>query len=198
MPQLLDALFGSSTRSAILATLLLRPDEEFHLRRLQREVGFNLRAVNKEVDRLTDAGVLLDRRSGNRRYVRANTAHSFYEPLRELLARTAGVIPSLRDALADAPGIDTALVFGSVAAGAERPDSDVDLLIVGAVTLSEILERLRPVETALNREINPIVMTTDEFERRREAEESTPGARPCRATAHCSLGGTRPGRRTSR
>ena len=171
MKSSLNALIGSATRIAVLGNLLLHPDREIHLRSLVRATGFSPRAVNKEVDRMVGVALLMQRRSGNRRYLRANVEHPLYRPLRELLAKTVGVVPALRQALTGDARITLALLYGSVAAGDERPDSDIDLLVVGSIGLGDTIELLQSVQEMLERDVNPIVMSLGEFQRRRDAEE---------------------------
>ena len=52
-----------------------------------------------------------------------------------------------------------------------RPGSDVDLLIVGSVTLQEVLQMISPLQERFNLEINPVVMTEDEIRTRRSEQE---------------------------
>ncbi len=155
----------------MLGRLLLKPESEIHVRDLVRATGFSPRSISKEVDRLTAAGFLLERRSSNRRYLRANKGHPLYHAVREILEKTVGVVPTLRSALSDEPGVALALLFGSAAAGSEQPASDIDLLVVGSVSLSRIIRLTRPIQETLGREINPMVMATEEFVRRRAEQE---------------------------
>ena len=167
----LSTLFGSEARTAVLARLLLQPESEIHLRDLVRSPGFSPRSISKEVDRLTAAGFLLERRSSNRRYLRANTEHPLFGPVRELLEKTVGIIPALRASLDREEGIVVALLFGSAASGSETAESDIDVLVVGDITLSRVIELTRPVQDRLNRAINPVVMTARECAKRVEDKE---------------------------
>ena len=166
MPSQLSVLLGSETRGAVLANLFLRPDCEMHVRDIVRGTGFSPRAVSKEVDRLASAGLLLERRSSNRRYLRANTTHPLFAPLREILEKTLGIAPALKVALSSEKSITLALIFGSVASGVEKPESDIDLLVVGDVTLKRTIELTTPLQDSFGRAISPIVMTADEFRTR--------------------------------
>ena len=163
-----DAIIASKSRRRILAKTLLAPDREFYLRELARDTKLSPRTVQVELNRLVAADILLERRSGNRRYFRANERHPFYRPLRELVARGEGLVGILREALGS-EGVDFAFVFGSVAAGTAKAESDVDLLIVGELGLREAVRRVAPLYEHLGREINPVVWTKAEFERRRSA-----------------------------
>jgi predicted nucleotidyltransferase len=71
----------------------------------------------------------------------------------------------LREALAGSR-IEWAAVYGSIATGSATAGSDVDLLIVGDVSLREIASRLRSAQDTLGREIVPAVWTVKEFHTR--------------------------------
>ena len=167
----LNALLGSETRAAVLGHLLLRPEQEVHLRELVRITGFSPRSVNKEVDRLVSAGFLLERRSSNRRYLRANKGHQLFKELRDIIDKTVGIVPAIEAVLAKERGIKLALLFGSAAAGSEGPTSDVDLLVVGSISLARVLKVTRAIQERTGREINPVVMDAQEFRRRRANKE---------------------------
>jgi uncharacterized protein len=53
-----------------------------------------------------------------------------------LAMRSPTVIDAVRAALADHPSLELVMLFGSVARGAERPDSDVDIAVQAAVPLT--------------------------------------------------------------
>ena len=171
MTTALNALLGSETRAAVLGHLFLRPDVEIHLRELARVTGFSPRSVNKEVDRLVGAGLLLERRSSNRRYLRANNGHQLSQEISNIVEKTLGIVPVLTESLSKQKGIRLALLFGSVATGLEGPASDIDLLVVGSISLKQVLRVTRPIQDAVGREINPVVMDTREFRQRRDKKE---------------------------
>ena len=62
--------------------------------------------------------------------------------------------------------IKLAFIFGSVARRAEDRLSDIDLLVVGDITFGEIVDLISTAEGALNRELNPVVYTLAEFNKR--------------------------------
>ncbi|MGH7583862.1 MAG: nucleotidyltransferase domain-containing protein [Gemmatimonadales bacterium] len=163
-------LLGPTARSAVLAKTFVEPAREYHLRELVRLTGLAPRTIHQEVDRLVDAGLLAERRAGNRRYLHANTHHPLFAPVREIVLKTAGLGDVLRDALTE-DDIDFALVYGSIAADTPRAASDVDLLIVGSLGLREAAARLRPAQDILGREVVPAVWTPAEFARRRRRHD---------------------------
>ena len=164
-------LLGPAAREVILGITFVDPEREFHLRELMRRTGLAPRTVQLELDRLVGADLLRERRDGNRRYVRANATHTLFRPVREIVLKTAGLADVLREALGQ-ERVELALVFGSMASGTNKAGSDVDLLVVTEMGLREVSRRLRAAHDALGREINPVVWTSAEFDRRRSRHDA--------------------------
>jgi predicted nucleotidyltransferase len=165
-----NLLFGQ-TRGRILSTLYGTPDEAFFVRQIARSVDVSVGAVQRELTTLADAGLILRARTGNQVFYRANRDHPAYAELHALLAKTAGVFHQLAEALSPlTERIQFAFVYGSFARGEENAESDIDLMIVGSVTLDELLEQLAPVERALHRPVNPTVYSLEELRAKLQAD----------------------------
>ncbi len=160
------ALFGK-TRRHVLALLFGRPHEAFYLRQIARETGAGVGAVQRELDRLTQAGVITRAPDGRQVYVRANPDTPVYHELQGLMAKTAGIADVLCSALLSLEKIDVAFIYGSVARGSQTTHSDIDMMIIGEVSLHEVLPLLGPAQERLAREINPTIYTPDEFRSKR-------------------------------
>ena len=143
---------------------------ELHVREIARRAGLNDATVRQELRRLTGLGLVMSRRDGNRAFYRANAGHPLYPDIRNLVLKTSGLTEVLRRALSS-PSVRVAFVFGSMADGSERPDSDVDLMVIGEPTLRQVSRMLSGVASNLGREINPHVLTTRELARRRKARD---------------------------
>jgi len=159
---LLDELLSSRVRAGVLRCLMGVHSTELHGRELARRTGFSEAAVRKELRKLTSLGLVEARRSGNRVYYRANTTHPVSPELHRLVLKTAGLVEVVRSALGD-EGIRLAFVFGSLAAGHETATSDVDLMIIGDLSLREVALRLESVASTLEREVNPHVLSEERY-----------------------------------
>jgi predicted nucleotidyltransferase len=163
---LLECLFGK-TRRLILALLFGHTDESFHLQKILRLTGVFPGAAQREVARLSDAGIILRSAKENQVLFQANPRCPIYNEIKGIITKTAGIADVLRSALTPlGPSIRLALIYGSVALGKAVKESDVDLLVIGDVRFSDIVERLSPAQTALAREINPVVLSIEEYKRR--------------------------------
>lgn len=162
-----DALFGN-TRRNVLALLFGRPEETFYLREIVRETGSGRGAVQRELARLTNAGLLTRSARGREVFFGANPESPVYAELRSLMTKTAGIVAVVRAALIELgpERIEAAFVYGSVASGTQGPSSDVDLMVIGPVPLRELLPHLGAAQDRLGREINPTVYDSGELRQR--------------------------------
>lgn len=169
---MLERLFSSKTRVKLLTIFLLEENGRFYLRELVKKTGAQLRSVQVELANLTEAGILVKEISGRQTYYRIDKRCPIISELRSILIKTAGLADVLREALAPLVGsIRIAFVFGSFATDRIRPESDVDVMIIGNTTLDEIVEALSAAEQKIGREVNPSVFEPKEFQERVEAHE---------------------------
>ena len=159
---LAEALWPAARR-AVLGLLLAHPDQEWHLREIARRAKRSPATVHAELRSLAAAGILTRRVESRRAYYRANVSCTIFAELRQMILKTVGLADVLREALSGLPGVQVAFVYGSLARGEATSESDVDLMIVGDVTLRDVSARLHDAQAALAREINPTVYPTAEF-----------------------------------
>jgi predicted nucleotidyltransferase len=164
-----DLIFGQ-TRGRVLALLYGHPDRTFYIRQVSRHIGTSVGTVQRELVTLYRFGLVIRSVSGRQVYYQANRAHPVFVELHSLIAKTVGVFHLLGSALAPlANRLTWAFVYGSMARRDEKAGSDVDLMIVGDVTLDEVLAKLASVERAIGRAINPTLYTANEFRTRLES-----------------------------
>lgn len=165
----LAELLSSKVKAEVFRLLFGLNGQPLHLRELERQSGLAVATVRQELDRLARLGLVEPRVDGNRRYYTAREDHPLYPEIRGLVLKTTGLADWLRDALKRERGIRVAFVFGSFAQGREQAQSDIDLLIIGTVTLRQLSKLLSGVSEKIGREINPKVFTPEEFEKRRRS-----------------------------
>ena len=157
-PPALLPLLRSQVQGELLALLYLHPDGEYSLTDAARHIGVTPRAVHAEASRLVAGGLILDRRVGNTRMLRAAEGTPLTRPLTDLLAVTYGPLPVLTDAFRSVPGVQRAYIYGSWAArysGEIGPvPVDVDVLVIGTADLDDLEEAARQSEPVLGREVN--------------------------------------------
>jgi len=160
-PQL-SALFPV-TKQSVLSATLLQPERWWYLSELAHYLGVPPSSLQRELQRLSEAGILQQRIDGNRIYYRSNDECPFIGELQGLLIKTVGVLGLLEQALKPFfKVIEVAFVFGSFAQSSEFVTSDIDLMIIGSVGLAELAVPIRKIEKRINRPINPVILSPAE------------------------------------
>ena len=166
----LAQILSSRVRASVFQLLFGLGETEVHVREMARRSGFSEASLRQEMRKLKRLGLVDDRRSGNRVYFQANRDHPLYPDIHHLVIKTIGLVDVLSVAIAEA-NIAVAFVFGSIAQSKEVAHSDVDLMVIGGIGLRKLTSLLSGVSEKIGREINPHVMTKDEYRDRVKAED---------------------------
>lgn len=164
----LTELLSSRVKAEVFRLLFGLVGRELHVREIARQSGLNDATVRQELKRLSRLQLVRCRRDSNRAYYRAETAHPLYPEIRNLVLKTSGLVDLLRHALGT-ESIRAAFVFGSLAQGTENHSSDVDLMVIGSVSLRQVSNLLSGIAAQLGREVNPHVLSPQEYAKRRDA-----------------------------
>lgn len=161
---LLERLLGSRLRAKLLGWVFSHPDERFFVRQLASLLDEDSTNLSRELARLADLGILSSSREGQQKYFRVNQQAPIFPELSGLVLKTSGVGDLVRASLQPlSPSIRVAFIFGSFAAGRADAASDIDLLVVGEVSLRELVNVLGPIQNRIGREVNPVVYPLQEF-----------------------------------
>lgn len=154
----------SPYRRQVLARLLLRPDEQFHVRELARMTGISAGSLHRELKAMSESGLLLREKIGQQVFYRADKQCTIYAELAAIFRKTLGLASLLHNALSAIAGkIQVAFVFGSMASGDQKVGSDIDVCVLGDVSMLEVVKALSSVQETLGRDLNPVVMTAKKF-----------------------------------
>lgn len=170
---LIDSLF-TSTQKKVLGLLFASPDRSFFTTEVIQLTGGGSGAIQRELQSLSEAGIVNINTKGKQKYYQANKASPIFEELHSIILKTVGLTEPLKEALENLrQRIDLALIYGSIAKGTDTAASDIDLLIVSQeVSLAELYDTLTHAEETLGRKINPTLYTRDEFRSRIENKNS--------------------------
>lgn len=165
-----DTLFPA-VRRGVLGVTYRNPRRWWYLSELAEALGTSPSSLQREVESLAASGILEVQRDGKRTYYRAHAKSAIFRELGGIVRKTMGVAPEIQAALTPlSDRIALALIYGSVARGEDRADSDVDVLVVADhITLEELYRRLASAERRLGRKVSPTLYTTDDFRRRRQS-----------------------------
>jgi DNA-binding transcriptional ArsR family regulator/predicted nucleotidyltransferase len=156
-PSLLPIL-RSRQQGEILTAVLGDPDVEVSLATLSEQLHLPYPSVHREIERAEQAGLVVSRRLGNLRLVRANPDSPYYAGLTDVLLKAFGPPAVIGAELAGVPGLEEAFIFGSWAARyheqqGPRPVGDIDLLVLGEADRDALYEATAQASAKLGREV---------------------------------------------
>ena len=168
-PSVADALF-TTTQQRVLSLLFGQPERSFFTKELIDLAGGGSGAVQRELGRLQQSGLIVQTQVGNQKHSQANADAPIYAELRGIATKMLGPADALRQALAPiADEVHLALLYGSVAKRSDTAHSDFDLLLVSdTLTLEQVYAALAPAEQQLGRPVSPTLYTSAEFRKRLE------------------------------
>lgn len=136
----------------VLGYFFEEPYNEVYLRELSRKVELSIFALKNAVDDLVEDGLLLERREGRLRYLKANMENLFFKHLKIAFnvkkILDSGIVDYLNKKV---PALSSIVLFGSWARGEDDKESDIDILVIGQkpkrINVSDFEKRLgRKVE----------------------------------------------------
>lgn len=166
-----DALF-SKTQQRVLTFLFGQPQRSYFSKELIQLTGGGSGAIQRELKKLADCGLIAVTRSGSQKYYQANPASPIFDELCEITRKTFGLLQPLRDALKPiADTVYVAFLYGSVASGSDHAQSDVDLMIISDTTeYADVFALVEPLSQSLQRTVNPTIMTRRSFLEKLDSE----------------------------
>ncbi len=170
---LADALF-SGTQQRVLAWLFGQPDRSFYATELIGLAGAGSGAVQRELARLAQSGLVTARAVGNQKHYQANPESPIYTELCDIVQKTVGLAEPLRAALAPlAARIRAAFVYGSVAKREDTAASDIDLMLISDdLAYPDLYVALEALSSRLGRTVNPTIYTPQELAKRVQRKDA--------------------------
>lgn len=167
-----NTLFGK-TRQAVLVLLFEQPETSFYLREISRVTGISPGPLQSELSQLHKADLVLRAKDGNRVTYQANAQHPIFNELQAIVGKTCGLPSLIKGALMTAAvDIKYAAIYGSMAKGSNHARSDVDLLVIGELSLEKLISLIHPLEEKSGREISVRLYGEIEFAERQAKGDS--------------------------
>jgi len=162
-----DALF-STVQQRVLAYLFGQPERSFFATELIKLAGGGSGAVQRELARLAESGLVTVKRVGTQKHYQADPKSPLFAELCSIAQKTVGLAEPLREALAPlAKRITAAFVYGSVAKRSDTAASDIDLMVVSdSLTYADLYAAVEQASARLGRKVNPTVYSRKELARR--------------------------------
>lgn len=165
----------SKTQKSILKLLYLNQNSDFYTNEIIRLSQSGTGAVQRELEKLTLAGLITVKQLGNQKRYQANQILSYYAELRSIIIKTFGLADILSQELKRslAAKIKIAFIYGSFAKETDIAESDIDLMLIGNnLTYADTFQKLNMIESTLGRKINPTFYSPKEWGEKSKKENS--------------------------
>jgi DNA-binding MarR family transcriptional regulator len=164
----LSPILRSDTQGMILAQLFMNPGDDFSISELARLANTSAPTAMREVERLLESQLVIQRTIGRARLIQVNTKHELHDAIRKIVAFSYGPAAVLPAALYGIEGLEQAFLYGNYAAYLKKErasDSpEIDLLLVGYVNRIEASNAAKRVEGYLDRSVNVKFVGSQEWE----------------------------------
>lgn len=168
---MLSNLIAGKTRTKILSLLFEDPKRNLHMRSIEKRTGERINAVRTTLISLVSKNILSKERIGKKIFFQANPQGVFYEELLRLVAKTSGIGERILKERLHLGKIKTAFLTSDYYMRKERNGNEVDVVIIGTVSLSEVAKIAKEEGEKIGVELNYSVMTPEEFGERKKNKD---------------------------
>ncbi len=167
---MLTKLF-SSTRAELLGLFFNNPDDRFYLREIARHIGKDAAGIKRELDNLVKLGLLAREKRGVQKYYYVNKNSPVFSEMKGLIFKTTGAQGAMKASLSRLKGVKAAFIYGSYAKGAEKEDSNINLMVIGQANITELNDMVMGLEEKLKRDIDYLVFDEQEYRKRKDSKD---------------------------
>lgn len=154
----------SERQQRMLGALLLHPERQYGSNELIAIGGPGYGAGRRILEQFERSGIVVKNARANQRLYSVNSQHPIYPDLRSICFKTFGISDVIAKELTPFKDrIILAFVFGSVVQGTERPDSDVDLMVVGNVDIFDLGAAIERIQNTIGRDVDVNLHTPEEW-----------------------------------
>ena len=167
---MLNQLFGSDARVKILNIFLTKPDGEYYLRQLARDLDLQVNSVRRELINLENLGlinpVVAELKSKEKKYYIVSRDFLLFGEIKSLFIKAQLLSTKEFADNVQKICIPKLLVLTGFFTG--NTDSKTDILLVGKINRDKLVKLIKELEESVNREINYTIMDEKEFIYRQE------------------------------
>ena len=170
----LEKLFGSKTRTKLLALFFSNPSQSYYVREITRVIGEQINSVRRELLNLDSVGIIKNDTFENKVYYSANMKHPYSKPLVDLFTVK---VDDTKERDVHRAGWDEyvkpvrnflkALVVINRVPGEEG----VDLLIVGNDKTKKLTHWAEVIEKKQGKPLNYVIMSEDDYSYRKSVKD---------------------------
>ena len=160
---MIETLISSKTRIKLLLKFFLNSSNTSYLRGLENEFGESSNAIRLELNRLENAGMLSSSLKGNKKIFTANTKHPLYNEVHNILLKYIGFDKIIENVVERLGDVEKVFVTGAFAKGLDS--QIIDLIFIGNINKSYLIDLIDKVEKLIHRKVRYVVFAPEEEEK---------------------------------
>ena len=169
---MLSTLITSKARIELITWFVTHPGRRFYYRQLIDILSASKQSIQNELKRLETTGLLSSQKEGNIRFFWVNKDFILYPEIKSIIFKTVGVGDELRRAFNNNQDIRSAFIYGSVAKNKEDAQSDIDVMVIGDVSVDAVHEAIMRAEKRLGREINYSIFSLSDWKKQLKTKKA--------------------------
>lgn len=158
---MLETLITSKTRLKLLMRFFLNSESSSHLRNLATEFGESTNSIRVELNRLSKAGLLQSKLSGNKKIFSANTGHPLFPDIKNILLKHVGFDRIINHIVKKLGNTRKVYVAGDFAKGID--EEIIQLVLVGETDELYLQSLISNVEEHISKKISYSILSENEF-----------------------------------
>ncbi len=167
----LEDFMISRVRVNVIKLFFTNPKDMFYVRQITRRTKEEINAVRRELDRMSDNGLLKSEKRGNRLYYYLNQDYYYYPELLRMAVKSFGLGKQFNRLHKKLGNIKYVVFFGKFVKHQDINQEDVDIVVIGDVVLPELQLLIKEEQERRGREINYTVFPEEEFEFRKKRRD---------------------------
>ena len=157
---MIETLISSKTRIKLLLKFFLNSSTKSYLRGLESEFGDSSNAIRLELNRLEKAGMLSSSSEGNKKIFQANKKHPLFEEIHNIVLKHIGFDKIIENVVERLGDVEKGCVSGAFAKGMDS--TIIDLVFIGQVNKSYLIELIEKVEKLIGRKVRYVIFDKEE------------------------------------
>ncbi|WP_192349215.1 winged helix-turn-helix domain-containing protein [Algoriphagus sp. Y33] len=137
---MLESLVTSKTRIKLLLKFFSHTNSGY-LRALAKEFGESTNSVRVELNRLTEAGLLVSEEEGKTKLYKANEAHPFFTEIKNMVSKFLGLDDLIERIVKRMGDVERAYIVGDYAKGIDS--GTIQMILIGKELDKKYLDFIR-------------------------------------------------------
>ena len=156
---MLESLVTSKTRIKLLLKFFSHANSGY-LRSLAKEFDESTNSVRVELNRLTEAGLLVAEDEGKTKMYKANTSHPFFEEIKGMVSKFLGLDDLMERIVKRMGAVERAYIIGNYAKGIDS--GTIQMVLIGKELDKEYLEFIKEkTYEKVQRKVEVSILDTD-------------------------------------